>query len=300
MKYKISDLPSDVQGEYIPDVDLSKMTGFKVGGCADILFKPKNKQDLIYFLKNKIKSIPIFVLGAGYNLLVRDKGIRGVVIYLKDTFKNICLRDEKIVAECGLNNLTFLSFCKKNLIGGYEFLGTIPGTLGGAIRMNAGCYGSFVADNFVSLNAVDFSGKEYNFTKEDCNFEYRKNNLSENLIFIEAAFEAKEKSTLENIEASFKEKMQYRIERHPQGVNTSGSTFKNPKDYPAWKLIGDIGLQNVDFNGAKMSEKHANFMINTGKAKAVDLENLGETIRKKAKEEKDIDLEWEIIRIGEN
>lgn len=295
----ITNLPK-INGKYHFNKPLSKYNWFKTGGTADILFEPKDKNDLIHFLKNKPKNIPIFILGGGSNLLIRDGGIRGIVILLKNNFTKISLDQNKnINVECGLLNSKFFAFCKKNLIGGYEFLGTIPGTIGGSIRMNAGCYNNEIKDKLISIETIDLDGNTKIYLNQECNFEYRKNNLPENLIFVSAIFNGNQTNTKEEIEKSFQEKTTKRKNSQPIGKKTGGCTFKNPETTPAWKLIKEVGMQNKEINGAKMSEKHANFMINTGKATSTDLENLGELIRKKVKKNTGIDLEWEIKIVGE-
>ena len=289
-----------VQGQYVFNESLARYSWFGTGGKAEVLFMPKDRGDLVSFLKNKPKDLPIFILGAGSNLLIRDGGIKGVVILLKKTLNNISInKNEDIEVECGALNSKLLSFCKKNLIAGYEFLGTIPGGVGGSIYMNAGCYGSEIKDKLISVDTIDLEGNEKTYSNKECNFEYRKNNLPKNLIFVSAIFDGSEKSSKEKIEASFKEKLEKRKSSQPVGVKTCGCTFKNPEGHSAWKLIQGTGFQGVDFNGAKMSEKHASFMINTGNATSSDLESLGEKIQKKVKEDTGINLEWEIQRVGE-
>ena len=282
----------------LKNINLAKYSWFQVGGNAEYFFEPKNLEELQNFLKNNDKNITI--IGGGSNLLIRDGSIDGVVILLKNNFQNIELKDNILIADCGTLNSKLYNFAKNNNIGGYEFLGTIPGTLGGAIRGNAGCYGSEIKDFLISIEAIDFNGNIYNFSNKDCNFQYRKNNLPENLIFTKAFLKADTKKEKKEIEKTFNEMLEKRLNSQPHGVKTCGSTFKNPTEKPAWKIIQELGYQNKEINGAKMSEKHANFMINTGNAKAADLEHLGNLIIKEAKEKQNIDLEWEIRIIGKN
>ncbi len=288
----------NVNGKIFYNHNLSKYTWFNVGGNADIVFKPNDLSDLQVFLKEIDKNMPITIIGGGSNLLIRDGGIDGVVIIIKDTFKNISLKNNIIEVECGLLNSQLYNFAKSHNIANFEFLGTIPGTVGGAIRGNAGCYGSETKDILISIDAVDFNGNLKNFKVEDCNFQYRKNNLPQNLIFVKAYFKADIKDSKDNIESKYNEMIIKRNSTQPQGVKTCGSTFKNPPDKPAWKIIQELGYQDKEINGAKMSEKHANFMINTGTATANSLEELGELIKKDAKNKQNIDLEWEIKIIG--
>jgi len=295
----IKNLPK-IRGKYLFDEPLAKYNWFKTGGKADILFMPKDKEDLIYFLKNKPKDLPIFILGAGSNLLIRDGGIRGVVILLKKTLNNISINKEgDIEISCGILNSKVLNFCKVNEIGGYEFLGTIPGSIGGSIRMNAGCYGSEIKDKLVNIDTVDLNGNEKTYLNKECNFEYRNNNLPKDLIFVSAIFDGSEKSSKEKIEKSFKEKSEKRKLSQPIGNKTCGCTFKNPEGLSAWRLIQEAGFQGLEVNGAKMSEKHANFMVNTGTARSSDLEDLGEKIQEKVKQDTGVNLEWEVQRVGD-
>ncbi len=288
----------EVKGEILKNGSLSKYSWFQVGGNADIIFKPADLDDLQNFLKNIDKNIPITVIGGGSNLLIRDGGVDGIVIVLKDSFKNIELKNDTIEVDCGVLNSKLYDFAKKNEIGNYEFIGTIPGTVGGAIRGNAGCYGFETKDVLVSITAIDLNGNIKIFSNNDCNFEYRKNNLPSDLIFIKAVLKADTKKSLTDIENTYSDMLQKRNSSQPQGVKTCGSTFKNIPNMPAWKVIQQLGYQNKEIDGAKMSEKHANFMVNTGNATAKSLERLGELIRAEAKEKLNIDLEWEIKIIG--
>ena len=287
-----------VKGKIIFDKNLAQYTWFNVGGKADAVFEPYDLNDLVFFLNNVDKSIPITVIGGGSNLLIRDGGVDGVVIILKNTFKNVYLEDDFLIAECGALNSKIFNFAKNNSIDNFTFLGTIPGTIGGAIRGNAGCYGNEIKDILLSVDAIDLQGNIKTYKVEDCKFEYRKNNLPDDLIFTKAKFKISKNMTKEEIENSFNEMQQKRINSQPQGVKTAGSTFKNLPDKPAWKIVQELGYQNKEINGAKMSEKHANFMVNTGTAKAKDLENLGNAIIKDAKEKLGLNLEWEIKIIG--
>ena len=286
------------KGKILLNENLAKYSWFQTGGNAEAIFKPADLEDLIYFLKNIDKSIAVTVIGGGSNLLIRDGGVDGVVIVLKDNFKSINLRDNTIEVECGLLNSKIFDFAKKNNIGGYEFLGTIPGTLGGAIRGNAGCNGNEIKDLLISIDVLDLNGDIKTYKTEECSFEYRKNNLPDNLIFIKARLKADNKKDTQEIQKVYDEMLEKRKLSQPIGAKTCGSTFKNPKEKPAWKVIQELGFQNKEIEGAKMSEKHANFMINTGTATSKSLENLGEMIKKEALEKQNIKLDWEVKIIG--
>lgn len=288
------------RGDLIFNASLAKYSWFQIGGSADILFKPEDLDDLQNFLTNLDKNILITIIGCGSNLIIRDGGIRGVTIIIKDNLKNIQLNGENnIEVECGIDNLKLYNFAKKNQIGGFEFLGTIPGTLGGAIRGNAGCHGSEIKDILLDFKAIDFSGSFKIFNKNDFCFEYRKNNLSGDLIFVSATLDGSKKNDVKNIENIFNEMIEKRNNNQPIGVKTCGSTFKNPVEKPAWKIVQELGYQGKNINGIKMSEKHANFMININCEKANHLEDLGNEIIEKAKLQQGLNLEWEIKIVGE-
>ncbi len=288
----------EVKGKIFFNKELAQYTWFNVGGKADVVFEPYDIEDLQHFLNDIDKNILINIIGGGSNLLIRDGGINGVVIVLKNNFKNVYLENDILVAECGALNSKIFNFAKNNSIDNFTFLGTIPGTIGGAIRGNAGCYGKEIKDILISVDAIDFNGNLRTYTAEECNFEYRKNNLPENLIFVKAKFKTTKNMSKADIEKTFKEMQEKRLNSQPHGVKTAGSTFKNLPDKPAWKVVQELGYQNKEINGAKMSEKHANFMVNTGTAKAKDLENLGKSIIKDAKDKLGLNLEWEVKIIG--
>lgn len=287
----------EVQGEYKFNESLAKYSFFRTGGCVDVLFIPLSQSDLINFLKNVDKNIPIFVIGAGSNLLIRDGRIKGVVINLQKLNK-VEFNNFKIVAECGATSSKIFNLAKINNIAGFEFLGLIPGTIGGACKMNAGCYGSCVANILESIKTVNFDGNVKIFSTRDCKMEYRKNNLPDNLIFLETTFNCEEVKSSEEIQKTYDEMLAKKIATQPIKEKTCGSTFKNFQDIPAWKIIQELGFQGVDFNGVKISEKHANFLVNHSSMSSTNIENLIKLIQKKAKEEKNMELELEIQILG--
>ncbi len=281
--------------------NLAKYSNFGVGGNADYLFIPKTKMELILFLRRlkKIKNKnPITVIGAGSNILIRDGGIRGIVIITKELNK-IEIKKTRIVAECGVLNSKFFNKVKEKEISGYEFLGCIPGTIGGACKMNAGCYGNEIKDYLISIKTIDVEGKIKTYSTNECNMEYRKNNLPDDLIFLEATFKINKKKDKKEIDEIFKNMINKKIETQPVNAKTCGSTFKNLSNLPAWKVIKDIGLQGINFDGANFSGKHANFLINDGAKSSKGLENAINTAIEKAKKELNINLELEIKILGD-
>lgn len=289
-----------VEGKYEFNVPLAKMTWFGVGGNADVIFYPRDIDDLSNFLVNKPSDLDVFVLGGGSNILIRDGGFRGVVVKLDNHFSYIEKEDNvTIKVGCGTLNSKLFKFCFNNSIGGFEFLGTIPGSVGGAVRMNAGCHGHDVSQILVSAKAVNLkNGDIVHLNNEDFGFVYRGNNLPDNLVFVEAEF----KGYIEDqnqIQGIFDDYVNRRRATQPMGVKTCGSTFKNPAEAPAWKLIEEAGFKGYKLGGAKVSEQHSNFFINEGNATADDIESLGEMIRKTIKEKEGVELEWEVQRVGE-
>lgn len=289
-----------VRGEYRFSVPLEKSTWFGVGGNADVLYKPEDIEDLSYFIKNKPKNLELIVLGVCSNVIIRDKGFRGCVIKLGRNFSNIeCGDNDKIIASASALDVNVARFAAENEIGGLEFLIGIPGTIGGALAMNAGAYGTEIKDVLISAKAIDEKGDIIELKNSDIGFGYRKNSLPKDVIFVEAEFLGK-KSSKENILAKMKNISESRETTQPIRTKTGGSTFKNPPgNKKAWQLIDEAGLRGYKIGGAQVSEKHCNFLINTGNATATDIESLGEEIIKKVKEKFNITLEWEIKIIGE-
>jgi UDP-N-acetylmuramate dehydrogenase len=276
---------------------LANYTNFGCGGAAQLFFMPENKDDLLNFLEINGGKQKITVIGGGTNLLIRDGGVEGVVLVTRK-LRDVTFSNGSIVAECGLANAKLFNFAKGLNLGGFEFLGCIPGTVGGACRMNAGCYGSELKDILISIEVVDPVGNVRTIGASECNFGYRKNGLPENFIFLRATFDASKFTNRDESEKIFRKMLGEKLRTQPGGEKTCGSTFKNPPDVPAWKVIEQIGLRGVDFSGAMFSEKHANFLINHGKSTATNLENLIDLARHRAKDLMGIDLELEIKIIG--
>jgi UDP-N-acetylmuramate dehydrogenase len=293
----INEIPK-VNGIYKINAPLSHYTWLKVGGCADILYKPYDIEDLSIFLKNLQKEIPITILGAGSNVIIRDGGIEGVVIKLGRNFNHIEIIDDNLLkVGASMLNMNLSSFCLDNHMGGLEFLSGIPGTIGGGIAMNAGSYGREFKDIIYQIEVLDRNGNKFNIDNKEINFSYRKNDLPKDLIFISAIVKY-HKDLPHNIKSKIEEISNKRRNTQPITEKTGGSTFANPQDNSAWKLIDNVGLRGYSIGGAKFSEQHCNFMINTGSAKASDLEDLGELAIERVFENFKINLEWEIKRLG--
>ena len=299
----------DTRGSITKNKNLSQITWLRVGGPADLFFMPADVKDLIDFLKILPEEIDVFTIGVGSNILVRDGGIRGAVIRLGSGFKNISFRNNRIIAGASALDAHVASKAADNGLD-LTFLRTIPGSIGGAIRMNAGCYGSYVADHFISAKVLNRSGELFNLSSKDLEFSYRQCNIPEEYIILEAIFEAKSGEP-SDLHAKMKNQLAKRDASQPSKERTAGSTFRNPSgfsstgetddihDLKAWKLIDDAGMRGATCGGAKISEKHSNFLINTGTATAYDLENLGELVRKSVFKKSKVKLEWELIRVGE-
>jgi UDP-N-acetylmuramate dehydrogenase len=289
-----------VRGQYKLNYNLAHLTWFKVGGRADVLFKPEDTEDLISFLSQNQNKIPVTVLGAGSNIIIRDKGIEGVVIKLGRSFTTIEVDTQgRLVVGAGCLNYNLAKFCRENSFRSFEFLVGIPGTVGGGIAMNAGSYGSEFRDIVLEVEAIDTDGKIKRFTNAEIGFGYRKNTLPNNLIFTKVIFKA-ESGNKEQIAGRMKEISEAREATQPVTEKTGGSTFANPEGKKSWQLIDQAGLRGKKIGGASMSDLHCNFMINHGSATAADLEELGEYVRSEVKKHSGVDLRWEIKRIGRN
>lgn len=289
--------------------DLAGLTWMRVGGPADWFFMPADAADLAEFLAALAPSIPVFPMGVGSNLIVRDGGLRAVVIRLARGFTDITIEGTKVTAGAAVLDA---QLARRAADAGLDltFLRTIPGSVGGAVRMNAGCYGTYTADVFVKARAVTRAGEVVTLTKEDLNFRYRQTDLPEGHVLIEATFEAPTGDP-QTLQARMEEQLKRRDETQPTTDRSAGSTFRNPAgfsstgraddvhDLKAWTVIDAAGLRGARIGGAQMSERHSNFMINTGDATAADLENLGEAVRKKVFQDSGIELHWEIMRVGE-
>lgn len=289
-----------VQGRYAKNADLKKLVWFRVGGPGEVLFKPKDEEDLSHFLVNKPLDIPHFVLGVGSNTLIRDGGIPGVVIKLGRGFSRIEADETAltIIAGGGALDRTVALSAASAGIGGLEFLAGIPGTIGGAIKMNAGAYGSEMKDIFLWGEVILPNGLRKKLYKEELGFSYRHSELPVGSIVTKVALQGISTPPLES-HKEIKSILERREETQPTRARTGGSTFKNPPGKKAWELIDEAGCRGLSIGDAAVSEKHCNFLINRDKALANDLESLGELVRKKVFEKSGVNLKWEILRIGE-
>lgn len=292
----ISRLPV-TRGRLRADADLGKATWFQTGGAAEVLFRPDDVDDLSLFLKAVPADVPVTILGVGSNLLVRDGGLEGVVIRLGRGFTTCYSRGDALVVGAGCLNATATVIAQQYGIGGLEFLSGIPGTIGGALAMNAGAYGAETCDVLLEAEAVDPQGNVHVLKPERLGYSYRHCNLPEGWIFTQAILQGKAESAAK-IAARMETIAKERSLTQPVRSRTGGSTFKNPAGHKAWKLIDEAGCRGLRVGGAQMSELHCNFMINTGEATSHDLETLGERVRERVHATSGIMLEWEIKRIG--
>ncbi|MFY2825906.1 UDP-N-acetylmuramate dehydrogenase [Ruegeria sp. MALMAid1280] len=301
--------PTDVRGRLTQARPLNDLTWLRVGGPADYLFQPADIEDLQGFLRDLPAEVSIFPMGVGSNLIVRDGGLRAVVIRLGRGFNGIAVDGNMVTAGAAALDA---HVARKAADAGVDltFLRTIPGSIGGAVRMNAGCYGSYTADVLRKATIVTRQGEVVDLTPEDLNFRYRQSDLPEGAVLVSAAFEGASGDP-QDLHDRMKVQLQKRDETQPTKDRSAGSTFRNPAgfsstgraddvhDLKAWKVIDDAGMRGATLGGAQMSRKHSNFLINTGTATAADLEGLGEEVRKKVYETSGITLEWEIMRVGD-
>ncbi|MBA3813789.1 MAG: UDP-N-acetylmuramate dehydrogenase [Alphaproteobacteria bacterium] len=286
-----------VRGRYLFDVPLASTTWFHVGGPAQVTFKPADIQDLCFFLENRPPDIPLHVIGVGSNLLVRDGGVEGIVVRLGRGFTNVFVEDTLIDVGAAVLDRNIATLSCQEEIGGLEFLCGIPGTIGGALRMNAGAYESDISQVLVHAHVLDPKGKLYRLTPQELGLTYRSCNLPKDWIFIGARLKGHtgKKEQIQTKIASF---LAQREATQPVTSRTGGSTFANPEGISAWQLIEKAGCRGLQRGGAVMSDLHCNFMINTGQATASDLEDLGEEVRQRVLRATGVELRWEIERIG--
>tara|TARA_B100000674_G_C37976252_1_gene979537 strand:+ start:2559 stop:3506 length:948 start_codon:yes stop_codon:yes gene_type:complete len=292
----INRLPQ-VRGSYSANAPLDKITWFKVGGPAEVMFRPADVKDLRFFLSTRPLDVPVTVIGVGSNLLVRDGGVPGVVIRLGREFAFIEKENNLLKVGAGALDYNVAQVAEQYGLGGLEFLSGIPGTIGGGLRMNGGAYGSEFKDVLVRAKAIDSYGEIHQLTSGDMGFGYRRSGILEDWLFVEAVLEGVPEDRI-TIAQRMKTIKANREKSQPVRMSTGGSTFTNPLNAKAWELIDAAGCRGLVHGGAMVSEKHCNFLINKGDALASDLEGLGEEVRRRVYEKSGITLEWEIQRIG--
>jgi UDP-N-acetylmuramate dehydrogenase len=289
-----------IRGKYRFDVEIGKMCWFGTGGKASVVFIPSDLEDLIFFLQNKDKEIPIFVFGVGSNLLVRDGGFDGVIIRLGG-FMNFMekISDDSIRVGASVLDQNASNFAMENSIGGLEFLSGIPGTIGGGLAMNGGAYGSDFNAIVQRVQAITFDGQIIELSNSEMGFQYRKNSIPKDTIFLSCELQGYICERQQIIEKMNQIKTERSNTQPVKGFKTGGSTFKNPQGFSAWKLIDEAGCRGLKIGGAQVSELHCNFFINDGSATAADIENLVEEVQSRVFKKSGIMLEREIIIIGQ-
>tara|TARA_B100000965_G_scaffold380314_1_gene376778 strand:- start:82 stop:984 length:903 start_codon:yes stop_codon:yes gene_type:complete len=298
MNIEINKLRKEYDKSFYTNEPLSKYSWFNLGGRAEFFFRPKNEIELTKFLKTLRGQKKIHILGAGSNTLIRDGGLDGVTIKLGSNFSNITLKDECIL-EAGAATLdkNIANFAKQNSLTGLEFLSCIPGSIGGGIKMNSGCYGEDISGVLVSLKTIDIFGNIKEISKKDIEFHYRGSNLPEDLIILSVKLKGTS-SEKNNIEKKQKEFVEKKKKSQPSQIKTCGSTFKNPKNKKAWSLIKESGCDTLSVGEAKISEKHCNFFVNNGKATSYEIEELIKKVQNQVLKKTGINLELEIKVIG--
>lgn len=297
MSARLNETLPPVRGTYTERAPLKDLVWFRAGGPAEILFRPADVEDLQMFLAAKPVGIPVTVIGVGSNLLVRDGGIPGFVVRLPASFGRIETMGERLRAGAAALDANAARSAADAGIGGLEFLRGIPGTIGGALRMNAGCYGREIKDVFVEATAIDSSGNKVVLGPGEMGFAYRWSTAPDDLVFVEAVLKGTREKP-ETIRARMNGLVEERESTQPIRAKTGGSTFKNPDGHKAWRLIDEAGCRGLTRGGAQVSEKHCNFLINAGEASASDIESLGEEVRARVRDKTGISLEWEIKRVG--
>jgi len=291
-------LPPRVAGKLTPDAPLAPLVWFKAGGPAEWLFEPKDLADLQAFLRELDPTVPVMALGLGSNMIVRDGGVPGVVVRLGKAFAQVRAQDA-VTLDCGggASGILVSSTARDSGIAGLEFLRSIPGTVGGFVRMNGGAYGGEVKDILVDCDVVLRSGELVTLAVAELRYTYRHSELPEGAIVVAARFRGRPgepaaiQAEMDRISAS-------REASQPLRSKTGGSTFKNPVGHKAWELVDRAGCRGLALGGAQVSEKHTNFLINTGNATSTEIEALGEEVRRRVKANSGVELEWEIQRVG--
>lgn len=294
-----------VRGKLTANAPLAPLVWFKSGGTAECLFEPKDADDLSDFLKALDPATPVMALGLGSNMIVRDGGVPGVVIRLGKPFawvetvaKGRIGIDEVLNCGGGASGILVSSMARDHGIAGFEFLRSIPGTVGGFVRMNGGAYGGEVKDILVDCDVILRSGEQVTLPVEDLRYSYRHSELPDGAIVVAARFRGRPGDP-DAIQAEMDRISASREASQPLRSKTGGSTFKNPEGHKAWQLVDEAGCRGLQIGGAQVSEKHTNFLINVGDATSADIEALGEEVRRRVKDKSGVTLEWEIQRVGQ-
>ena len=290
-----------VRGRYAFDVDLSRTVWFRAGGRADVVFRPADVDDLAHFLATRPADVPVTVLGLGSNVLVRDGGVDGVVVRLRQGFRDVRVRwqGERALVDVGAGalDMNVARHCRDEGVDGLAFLSGIPGTIGGALRMNAGAYGHEMADVVVEARALDGSGAMHVLAADAMGYAYRHSSVPDDWILVSAVL-AGRRGEPAAIARHMEEINARREASQPIRARTGGSTFTNPEGRKAWELIDEAGCRGLVRGGARISEQHCNFIVNAGGATASDIEGLGEEVRRRVEQTAGLSLNWEIRRIG--
>ena len=286
----------ELRGRLLANQPLGEFTWFRVGGPAQAFFMPEDENDLAYFLRNLSTEMPVTVIGAGSNLIVRDGGVPGVVIRLGRGFNDVGIEEHRVTVGTAMLDVMVARAAQAAGLAGLAFLSGIPGTIGGALRMNGGAYGGETKEVLLETRGIDRQGNLRTFSNSEMGFSYRHCSAPDDVIFTAAVLQGRtgEPEQIAGEMATIKKKREATQPRN----RTGGSTFKNPPGHSAWKLVDEAGCRGLTIGGAQVSELHSNFLINLGSASAADIETLGETVREKVKANSGIDLEWEIKRVG--
>lgn len=294
----MADTLPKVRGKLTPNAPLAKLVWFKTGGNADWLFEPADIDDLRDFLSALDRAMPVMALGLGSNMIVRDGGVEGVVVRLGKAFSGVkVLDDDQLECGGGASGILVSSTARDAGIAGLEFLRGIPGTVGGFVRMNGGAYGREVADILIDCEVMFPCGKLSRVPVEELAYSYRHSELASGSIVVSARFQGTPGDPAA-IGAEMERIAKAREESQPLRTKTGGSTFKNPDGHKAWELVDAAGCRGLTMGGAQVSEKHTNFLINTGDATSGDIEALGEEVRRRVRENSGVELQWEIQRVG--
>jgi UDP-N-acetylmuramate dehydrogenase len=287
-----------LRGRLIANQPLAELTWFRVGGPAQVLFSPQDTEDLAALLAQLPAEVPVTVIGLGSNLIVRDGGVAGVVIRLGRGFGEIAIEEgHRVCAGTAVPDVKVARAAQEAAIAGLSFLRGIPGSIGGALRMNGGAYGGETKDVLIEARGVDRAGRIVTFSNPDLHYTYRHCGAPEDVIFTQALFQGRPGDPAV-IAAEMDKITESREATQPIKSRTGGSTFKNPPGHKAWQLIDAAGCRGLTVGGAQVSTMHCNFLINLGSATAADIESLGETVRARVRANSGVDLDWEIKRIG--